>query len=153
MKIWISSETSYEVLSEEQVTQLRLSRSCVEKSLNSALESMSYEIPLTGWNCIIVMMGDKGFDERIMYSVKKRNMDFRLKINYVAFNTTDDLGRQQLIFSMLMRSLDLLKEKFKKVKPKLSVEVYNELERLRADTLKVAKTNNWVYWFCISCKK
>ncbi|ONG41929.1 hypothetical protein BKE30_02270 [Alkanindiges hydrocarboniclasticus] len=144
MKVWLSSESSKEVLNEDQLSQLRLARNYVETILKGELESKSYNIPLDSWDCITIMMGENSFDERIIYSVKKRNMDFRLKINYVAFNTTDDLGRQQLIFSMLMRSLDLLKEKFKKVKPKLSVEVYNELERMRADTLKVAKTNNWV---------
>lgn len=90
------------------------------------------------------MMGENGFDERIMYSVKKRNMDFRLKIDPVAFNITDDLGRQKLIFAMLLRSLDLLKEKFQKARPKLSAEVYDELERMRADALDVANHQSWV---------
>lgn len=144
MKVWLSSESSKEVLNEDQLSQLRLARNYIETILKGELESKSYNIPLDSWDCVTVMMGENSFDERIIYSVKKRNMDFRLKINHVAFNTTDDLGRQKLIFAMLMRSLDLLKEKFKKVKPKLSVEVYNELERMRADILKVAKTNNWV---------
>lgn len=144
MKVWLSSESSKEVLNEDQLSQLRLARNYIETILKGELESKSYNIPLDSWDCVTVMMGENSFDERIIYSVKKRNMDFRLKINHVAFNTTDDLGRQKLIFAMLMRSLDLLKEKFKKVKPKLSVEVYDELERMRADALKVAKTNNWV---------
>lgn len=71
-------------------------------------------------------------------------MDFRLKIDPSVFNTTDDLGRQKLIFVMLMRSLDLLKEKFEKVKPKLDDRNYEELERLRSDALDVARNEGWL---------
>lgn len=144
MNVWMSTETSYEVLSEEQETQLRLARICVENSLNTALEFISYEIPLNRWDCIIVMMGENDFDERIMYSVKKRNMDFRLKIDHVAFNSTDDLGRQKLIFAMLLRSLDLLKEKFQKARPKLHIKIYEELDRLRVDAMNIAKNEGWL---------
>ncbi|MCY1562236.1 hypothetical protein D9M68_995970 [compost metagenome] len=85
------------------------------------------------------MMGSKGFEERIIYSFKRKNMDFRLKINYMDFKSTDDLGRQKLIFEMMLRSLDLLKIKFEKVKPKLNQKVYEELERLKKDFLEIAK--------------
>ncbi|MCR4532689.1 hypothetical protein [Acinetobacter venetianus] len=71
-------------------------------------------------------------------------MDFRLKIDTSVFNTTDDLGRQKLIFVMLMRSLDLLKEKFEKVKQKLDDHNYEELERLRSDALDVARNEGWL---------
>lgn len=140
----MSSETSYEVLSEDKETQLRFARNHIEKILNKVLENKLYDMPLDSWDCIIVIMGEKGFDERVMYSVKKRNMDFRLKIDHVAFIATDDLGRQKLIFTMLLRSLDLLKEKFKKARPKLDINAYEELERLRTDVLEVAKLQNWI---------
>jgi len=74
-----------------------------------------------------------------MYSFKRKNMDFRLKINYMDFKSTDDLGRQKLIFEMMLRSLELLKIKFEKVKPKLNQKVYEELERLKKDFLEIAK--------------
>lgn len=144
MKFWMSIEGSKEVLSEKQITQLRLARNYVEETLKHELESKVYDIPLESWDCIIVMMGENGFDERIMYSVKRQSMDFRLKIDHIAFNTTDDLGRQKLIFAMLMRSLDLLKEKFQKARPKLEAKVYDELERLRCDALEIAQDEGWV---------
>ena len=40
---------------------------------------------------------------------------------------------------MMLRSLDLLKIKFEKVKPKLNQKVYEELERLKKDFLEIAK--------------
>ena len=69
-------------------------------------------------------------------------MDFRLKINYEKFNSTDDLGRQKLIFEMMLRSLDLLKIKFEKVRPKLDQKVYEELDRLKKDVLDISKIDS-----------
>ena len=69
-------------------------------------------------------------------------MDFRLKINYEKFNSTDDLGRQKLIFEMMLRSLDLLKIKFEKVRPKLDQKVYKELDRLKKDVLDISKIDS-----------
>ncbi|MCY1161888.1 hypothetical protein D9M71_17980 [compost metagenome] len=139
MKVWMSSESSKEVLNEEQLTQLNVARNYVENLLNNKFEHKSYDIPLDSWDCITIMMGSKGFEERIIYSFKRKNMDFRLKINYMDFKSTDDLGRQKLIFEMMLRSLDLLKIKFEKVKPKLNQKVYEELERLKKDFLEIAK--------------
>lgn len=144
MQIWMSSESSKEVLNEDQLAKLNLARNTVEHTLKNKLQDKQYNIPLDSWDCITVMMGANDFGERITYSVKKRSMDFRLKIDPVVFNTTDDLGRQKLIFVMLMRSLDLLKEKFEKVKPKLDGYIYEELERLRSDALDAARNEGWL---------
>lgn len=139
MQVWLSSESSKEVLNEEQLTQLNVARNYVQNILKNKLEHETYDIPLNSWDCITIMMGLGGFEERVMYSFKKKTMDFRLKINYEEFNSTDDLGRQKLIFEMMLRSLDLLKMKFEKVKPKLDPKVYEEFERLKKDFLKIAK--------------
>ena len=139
MHVWLSSESSKEVLNEEQLTQLNVARNYVKNILNNRLEHETYDIPLNSWDCITIMMGLGGFEERVMYSFKKKTMDFRLKINYEEFNSTDDLGRQKLVFEMMLRSLDLLKMKFEKVRPKLDQKVYEELERLKKDFLKIAK--------------
>ena len=53
--------------------------------------------------------GKNGFIERIMYSLKRKEMDFRFKIDHVAFLAANKQGKQQLIFEMLMRSLDFWK--------------------------------------------
>ncbi|RZJ20649.1 MULTISPECIES: Imm44 family immunity protein [unclassified Acinetobacter] len=139
MHVWLSSESSKEVLNEEQLTQLNVARNYVKNILNNRLEHETYDIPLNSWDCITIMMGPTGFEERVMYSFKQKTMDFRLKINHEEFNSTDDLGRQKLIFEMMLRSLDLLKMKFEKVRPKLDPKVYEEFERLKKDFLKIAK--------------
>ncbi|OAL80414.1 hypothetical protein AY606_15455 [Acinetobacter sp. SFB] len=142
MQVWMSSESSKEVLNEEQLTQLDVARNYVKNLLNHKLEHKSYDIPLDSWDCITVMMGPRGFEERVMYSFKKKSMDFRLKINYEEFKSTDDLGRQKLIFEMMLRSLDLLKIKFEKVRPKLDQKLYEELDRLKKDVLDIAKIDS-----------
>jgi len=139
MQVWLSSESSKEVLNEEQLTQLNVARNYVKNILKNKLEHQTYDIPLNSWDCITIMMGPTGFEERVIYSFKQKTMDFRLKINHEEFNSTDDLGRQKLIFEMMLRSLDLLKMKFEKVRPKLDPKVYEEFERLKKDFLKIAK--------------
>ncbi|MDP8185340.1 Imm44 family immunity protein [Phocoenobacter skyensis] len=90
------------------------------------------------------MKDDPNYPERIRYYHKKRDMDFRLKIDYQKFENTDDLGRQRLIFEMLMRSLDLLEGRFKKASLRMDVKAFEELNRLRLDVIEVAKKENWL---------
>lgn len=89
-------------------------------------------------------MGSDSFNERIYFSPKRQNMDFRLRIDSMSFKATDVLGRKKLIFSMLLRSLDLLKMKFGKVRPKFDVKVFSELEKLKVDVLNIAKEESWI---------
>ncbi len=89
-------------------------------------------------------MGEDSFDERIYYSPKRQDMDFRLRIDPTSFKATDDLGRKKLIFRMLLRSLDLLKIKIEKVRPKYDAKVFSELERLKVDVLNIAKEESWI---------
>ena len=143
MKLWLSAELSCKVLSQEQLDQERIARNSVEETLNSRLLNESYDIPIQQWNCIGIIMGENDFDERIYYSPKRKDMDFRLKIDPIAFKSTDDLGREKLIFEMLLRSLDLLKAKFEKARPKLNSKVFEELERLKNYVLNIGKEKSW----------
>jgi len=143
MKVWLSAELSYEVLTEEQTSWESKARNAVEDTLNAKLQDKSYDIPLSIWKCIIIMMGEDTFDERIYYSPKRKNMDFRLRIDPTTFKATDDLGREILIFRMLLRSLDLLQVKFEKVRPKLNSKIFEDLEKLKDDVLNIGKEKSW----------
>ncbi|WP_197035237.1 Imm44 family immunity protein [Oceanivirga salmonicida] len=81
-------------------------------------------------------MKNHEYIERTIYSKKKKDMDFRLQIDYEEFDNTDDLGRQRLIYEMLDRSLDILLEK-----KKLPLDA---IEELRADVKEVAKEQGWI---------
>ncbi|WP_407304744.1 Imm44 family immunity protein [Acinetobacter sp.] len=144
MKIWLGGELSKEVLTEEQIQNVFKARNYIMDTLNQRLNDISYNIPLDSWDCIIIIMGEDSFEERIYYSIKRKNMDFRLRIDPTSFKATDDLGRKKLIFSMLLRSLDLLKVKFGKIRPKLDSKVFEELERLKSDALSIAKEESWI---------
>ncbi|MFD1437179.1 hypothetical protein HLH14_00900 [Acinetobacter sp. ANC 4282] len=144
MKIWLGCELSKEVITEEQLNLVFTARNYIEDTLNLRLNDKSYNIPLNSWDCIIIIMGEDSFEERIYYSIKRQNMDFRLRVDPTSFKTTDDLGRKKLIFSMLLRSLDLLKIKFEKVRPKLDSKVFEELKKLKDDVLNIGKEENWI---------
>nr|WP_174506092.1 Imm44 family immunity protein [Acinetobacter sp. Marseille-Q1620] len=145
MDFWMSMELSKDVLTEEDILVLGGTQNEISREMVQELEKREYNIPLDKWRCITIMMGDRGFSERVMYSFKKREMDFRLKIDHVPFLAANKQGKQQLIFEMLMRSLDLLEEKFKKVRPKLDSDVYSELNRLREDAQEIAKKQGWIF--------
>lgn len=115
----MSSESIIDALNEEHFKQLNVAGNNIENILKSRLEHKIYPIPLERCDCITIRMGPTDFEERVMYLFKKKIMDFRLKINYRHFNSTNDLGRQKLIFEMILRSLDLLKIKVEKVRAKL----------------------------------
>ena len=134
MKLWMSSEYSGDIGYE-----MRTARNFVEDEINSIIDGKDYDIGLKSWDCIAVLMKDKVDQERycevIKYSSKTKNMDFRLQIDYPEFVNGDAKRQQQLIYEMLMRSLDLLIEKR-----------LNEagIERLRQDTQSVALKNGWI---------
>ncbi len=119
--------------------ELRISQNFVEDEINSIIDGKNYDIDLKGWDCIAVLMKDKEDQERyceiIKYSPKTKDMDFRLQIDYPEFVNGDAKRQQQLIYGMLMRSLDLLIEKG-----------LNEagIENLRQDTQSVALKNGWI---------
>jgi hypothetical protein len=131
MKFWLGAEIDknvYEVF--------RLARKEVERTLNERLGSKIYDLALDSFDCISVMRGDTVFKERVLYSPKKRNMDFRLWMELDEFIKTDQIGRQAQIFAMLIRATDILKSK-KGVSP-VSVD------ELKTDMLEVGREMNWV---------
>ncbi|MDP8100097.1 Imm44 family immunity protein [Pasteurella atlantica] len=140
MELWMSAECDLNIDKKEH-----FARNYVEDTINAEIESENYDIELDSWDCIIILMkDDPNYPERIRYYRKKRDMDFRLKIDSQKFENTDDLGRQRLIFEMLMRSLDLLEDRFKKASPKMDIKAFEELNRLRLNVIEVAKKENWL---------
>ena len=131
MEVWLSAELSREVLTEDHLDLENKARNTVENALNAQLQNKSYDIPIDKWKCIEIMMGNDSFDERIFIHLSVEIWISVLRIDPTNFKATDDLGRERLIFRMLLRSLDLLKVKFEKARPKLDAKVYEELERLK----------------------
>lgn len=129
MKLWISGEICAEV-----ADSFRDAMNTVEDAINKAITGKNYAINLNSWDCIAIVRDDNDFKEISKYSPKKKEMDFRLKIDFNKFRTVTNVGRETLIFEMLERSLVLLKEK----------EVGVEIDRLAADVRVVAAQRGWL---------
>lgn len=134
MKLWMSGEVEKHILE-----PFRLAIIYLEDEINAKIADKDYDIDLDKWRCIAILMKDKVDQERycevIKYSSKTKKMDFKLQIDYPEFVNGDAKRQQQLIYEMLMRSLDLLLEKG-----------LNEagIESLRQDTQSVALKNGWI---------
>tara|TARA_R100001369_G_scaffold2082_3_gene6553 strand:+ start:157 stop:570 length:414 start_codon:yes stop_codon:yes gene_type:complete len=134
MKLWMSAEINGGI--GEPVPH---ALNFVEDEINLFIDGKDYDIDLDKWRCIAILMKDKVDQERycevIKYSSKTKNMDFKLQIDYPDFANGDAKRQQQLIYEMLMRSLDLLIEKG-----------LNEagIESLRQDTQSVALKHGWI---------
>tara|TARA_R100000935_G_scaffold13464_2_gene27035 strand:- start:83 stop:496 length:414 start_codon:yes stop_codon:yes gene_type:complete len=134
MKLWMSAEINGGI--GEPVPH---ALNFVEDEINLFIDGKDYDIDLDKWRCIAILMKDKVDQERycevIKYSSKTKKMDFKLQIDYPDFANGDAKRQQQLIYEMLMRSLDLLIEKG-----------LNEagIESLRQDTQSVALKHGWI---------
>ncbi len=106
MNLWIGAETQAEVSD-----SFRSIRSEVERAINAAIDSHKSDIGVDSWDCVVILREDVHLPEVIKVSKARRDMDFRLQLDYQAFIKADELGRKQLLFALLLRSLTLLKHK------------------------------------------
>ncbi len=106
MEVWIGGEIE-SVISDK----FRLARIEVERQLTQYLSEKHYDIELDSLDCIAIIRDDSEFCEIHNYSAKKRDMDFRLIIDFEQFSQADYRERQNLILSMLLRAVDILGEK------------------------------------------
>lgn len=89
----------------------RVVRNRVVSAVNGVIMSKSYDLPLDSWDCIAIVRDDEHFVERVRYSTKRRDMDFRLRIDHAEFKAASPQQQATLIFNMLRRSLELLSDK------------------------------------------
>jgi hypothetical protein len=85
----------------------RVARNEVEKRLNSTLENNSYGL-LELWGVIPIIreVESAAYCEIKKYRKKKREFEFRLKIDYATFKGADDLEKRKIIMAVLLRSID-----------------------------------------------
>ena len=107
MKVWISSETTKGA--GEELWKLYMQ---IEKKINNYLEEIEYKNDaLEKLRVIIILRDDAVFNEIKKYNKRKKDTDIRLKIDYNAFKNGNDEERENLIFDVLLRSLNVLEEK------------------------------------------
>ena len=130
MKLWIGAETQADVFD-----LFRAVRSDVQKDINSAIELRTYEIGVESWDCIVILRSDNDFKEIFKFSKARRDMDFRLQLDYEKFVAADDRERRRLLFELLLRSLSMLKSKGGNEK---------EIERLMNNVRGVGESQGWI---------
>jgi hypothetical protein len=103
MKLWIGAEMDADV-----ADSFREARNRVEVAINRVTLPKSYDLPVTDWDCIAIVRADENFPERVCYSQKNREMDFRLRIDHAGFKAASLHDQELMLFTMLRRSLELL---------------------------------------------
>lgn len=129
MKLWIGAESQADI-----IDAFRLVRSEVENEINLAIRDVSYDIGVDEWNCIVILRDDSNFTEKIQLSKAKRDMDFRLRLDYTQFAEATQTCRKILLLKLLLRSLSLLKDKGQNA---------SEIERLADDVMSVGERKGW----------
>jgi hypothetical protein len=103
MKLWIGAEMDADVADAFRVARIR-----VEAAVNRITMTKSYDLPVNGWDCIAIVRADKEFPERVSYSLKHHEMDFRLRIDHSRFKVASPHEQELMLFTMLRRSIELL---------------------------------------------
>ncbi len=129
MKLWIGTETQSDIYD-----YIRVVRTTVEERINAHILGKKYGIALDEWDCIIILRDDDDFEEIIDYDSNSREMDFRLKIDYKDFVDENEVGRESLVFEILLRSLELLKS---------NGVTGSEMDRFVDDVRRVGLESGW----------
>jgi hypothetical protein len=105
MKLWLGAE-----IDSEAYDQFRLVRNEIQKSINIEIENIDAE-DANDWDVIAIIRNDDVYDERVRFS-KKDGMDLRLKIPFTKFMQSEIDDQKKLIVEMLLRSLDIIQNKY-----------------------------------------
>jgi hypothetical protein len=106
MKLWIGAETQADI-----INVFRPIRNEVEAAINATIASDTYDIGVQSWDVVVVLRDDCEFKELTRYSKKNGGMDFRLRLEYSAFLHGSVKQRRDLLFALLVDSLERLSEK------------------------------------------
>jgi hypothetical protein len=108
MTFWSSAE-----ISPEAAQPYRQVMNCAESEINSQLASSSTAPIWDGWKwafVAIIVSAQLGVDysERVRRDNKRRVFEFRLKIDFEDFVSSQFQNRANLVFTQLHRSVDLM---------------------------------------------
>ena len=111
MKLWMSAEEMEEC--GEDNSNIRRD---IEPRINELIKDCTLG-DYTLWCVITIILNENGPDykEIIRRSLKNKDLEFRLKIDYNEFMNSDYNHKKKLVLELLMRSLDLM-EKWKDIK-------------------------------------
>jgi hypothetical protein len=110
MELWMSSEQMHECFENMQIQRE------IKPKINELIKNCTLG-DYTLWGVITIILNENGPDykEIIRRSLKNKELEFRLKIDYNEFMNSDYNHKKKLVLELLMRSLDLM-EKWKDIK-------------------------------------
>ena len=111
MKLWMSAEEMEEC--GEDNSNIRRD---IEPRINELIKDCTLG-DYTLWCVITIILNENrpDYKEIIRRSLKNKDLEFRLKIDYNEFMNSDYNHKKKLVLELLMRSLDLM-EKWKDIK-------------------------------------
>lgn len=110
MELWMSSEQMHECFENMQIQRE------IKPKINELIKNCTLG-DYVEWVVITIILNENGPDykEIIRRSLKNKELEFRLKIDYNEFMNSDYNHKKKLVLELLMRSLDLM-EKWKDIK-------------------------------------
>lgn len=104
MKLWMSAEEMEEC--GEDNSNIR--REIVPR-INGLIKNCTLA-DYVEWAVITIILNENGpnYKEIVRRSLKNKELEFRLKIDYYEFMKTDFNGKKKLVLEVLLRSLDLM---------------------------------------------
>ncbi|MBQ3023928.1 MAG: hypothetical protein IJD23_01295 [Spirochaetaceae bacterium] len=110
MELWMSSEQMHECFENMQIQRE------IKPKINELIKNCTLG-DYKEWAVITIILNENGPDykEIIRRSLKNKELEFRLKIDYNEFMNSDYNHKKKLVLELLMRSLDLM-EKWKDIK-------------------------------------
>jgi len=137
MKLWMSAET-YRDVGDACRTVSRQ----IENTFNQSFSKKSYGRGVKEWAFIPIILPEKidgykveGYTEYRRYPKDDKSIEFRLRIDYVAFRDGDKSSQTKLICEGLIRSLERL--------DKNPIPDFNHLV-LKEDFVRFCENQNWL---------
>lgn len=136
MKLWMSSEQMQECFENMQIQRE------IKPKINELIKHCTlgeYNV----WNVITIVLNENGpnYKEIIRRSLKNRELEFRLKIDYDEFIKSNYEHKKKLVIELLLRSLDLM-EKWKEIKKEEREKIKLIIEEEFKEILEWKKTGN-----------
>ena len=107
MELWMSEEIMADVGRAYMVT-----RKAIKEAVNEQLRNCPLSTSFKEWTFIAIVLDedDPDYPEIAKKHVKRKVLEFRLKINHDEFLSASESGRTKLIFDALKRSVNLMSE-------------------------------------------
>ena len=120
MVLWMSAEQMHEC-SDNMVIQRE-----IEPRINELIKDCKLG-DYREWAVITIILNENGPDykEIVRRSIKNKELEFRLKIDYDTFMKADYNGKKKLVLEVLLRSLDLMEKWKKDIKREEREEIKN----------------------------